>query len=296
MSTVVRSSTLIGVPPGVGDLYWCLTKLKAFKQAHGIERVVLAIQKTSKDRAIEWKDMVDFVDDARYVHLTPGRAAVTGLERKQGPFDFVMWPNAIVDRGDHLSTWMPTLELDLDFPVKTRQIIAPNLENRVVLYASALGVNKAWFPDRRGDFWIQLAVELAQRFGERPVLIGAAWDEDNHESLMRVHTQSILGRTSLAEVAWLIEHARAVIGVISGMTILANHFKRPTIAFAPNKHAAVFPYTWVREQPWYTALRPASMGDPAECARILEAMVQEKERYTCSTLASSSALSTARSS
>lgn len=280
-------STLIGVPPGVGDLYWCLTKLKAFKQAHGIEHVTLAIQKTSKDRAIEWKDMVDFVDDARYVALTPGKAAASGLERKHGPFDWIMWPNAIVDRGDHLDTWMPGLELDLDFPVKTRK--PPGGEaDRVVLYASALGVNKAWFPERRGDFWIALAGELGQIFGKQPILIGADWDHDNSGPLASV-TQSFVGHTSLPEVAWMLEHARAVVGVISGMTILANHFKRPTVAFAPNKHAAVFPYTWVRNQPWYTALRPASMWDPAECARIVAAMVEQKECDTCNTLASSSA-------
>ncbi|HZF28697.1 MAG TPA: hypothetical protein VE907_06250 [Gammaproteobacteria bacterium] len=273
------STTLIGVPPGVGDVYWCLAKLKAFKAHYGLGHVTLAIQKTSKDRSIEWRTMVDFVDDARYVALTPGNAATadSGLSRNHGPLDFVMWPNAIVDRGRHLSTWLPELELDLDFPVKTTPM-NESLENRIVLYPSAAGVNRAWFPKRRSDFWIALAVELANRFGVPPLVIGADWDHDNSDPLAEV-AQSLVGHTTLGQVAWILEHARAVVGVISGMTILANHFKRPTLAFAPDKHHPDFPYTWVRNQPWYRCLRPVSMFDPSAAVEALAWAIDAKESH-----------------
>lgn len=270
------STTLVGVPPGVGDTYWCLAKLKAFKKHYGLEHITLAIQKTTLDRAIEWRTMVDFVDDARYVAYTPGKAALlTGFERNHGPLDFILWPNAVVDRGEHLSTWLTGLELDLDFPVNT--IVPPRaLRDRVVLYASANGVNRAWFAKRRPDFWVQLAVELERLTGHVPILIGAGWDRDNPElAPLTCATQSLIGNTTLTEVAGILEHARAVIGVISGMTILANHFKRPCLAFAPDKHHEDFPYTWIQphSQPWYSVLRPATMFDPADCVHHLAGLI-----------------------
>jgi hypothetical protein len=272
------STTLIGVPPGVGDVYWCLAKLKAFKAHFGLQHVTLAIQKTTKDRALEWRHMVDFVDDARYVAFTPGRAADMGMSRNNGPLDCVLWPNAIVDQGTHLSHWLPELELDLEFPVKTAPM-NESLANRVVIYPSAAGVNRAWFPERRGDFWIQLAHEIATRTGIPPLMIGADWDHDNSDKVAEA-AQSLVGGTSLAQVAWILEHARAVIGVISGMTILANHFRRPTVAFAPNKHHPSFPYTWIRDSDrhWYTCLRPVSMFDPGACAELLEDMIAAKAK------------------
>jgi len=267
------STTLIGVPPGVGDVYWCLAKLKSFKANYALGHITLAIQKTAKDRALEWRHMVDFVDDARYVAFTPGRAAQEyGLERNNGPLDYVMWPNSIVDAGVHLRDWLPGIALDLAFPVATKAPAhSESIDGRVVLYASAAGVNRAWFPKRRPDFWIQLAIELEKVTGAPPLLIGAEWDHDNTGPLCQV-AQSIVGGTSLAEVAWILEHAAGVIGVISGMTILANHFRVPCVAFAPDKHHADFPYTWIEpslSQPWYTALRPVSMFDPVRCAREL---------------------------
>lgn len=269
------STTLVGVPPGVGDVYWCLAKLRSFKQHFGLGHVTLGIQKTAKDRALEWRTMVDFVDDARYVAYQPSKHALAhGFERNNGPLDFVLWPNAVVDRGDHLRKWLPACELDLDFPVRTTPM-SDALKDRIVIYASAGGVNRAWFPKRRPDFWIALALELKARFGELPLLIGADWDHDNSDPLNEV-AQTLVGHTSLSQVAWILEHARAVIGVISGMTILANHFKRPTVAFAPDKHHPTFPYTWIGEQPWYTCLRPISMFDPVESALVLETMIAVK--------------------
>lgn len=295
------ATTLIGVPPGVGDLYWALTKLRAFRKHFGFEHVTLAIQKTSKDRAIEWQQMVDFVDDARYVAFTPGPALRTGFERNHGPLDFILWPNAVLDRGEHLSTWMPDLALDLEFQVETRlppAAVDEIARGAIVLYASAVGVNRAWFPKRRGDFWIALARELEQRFGRKPILIGAGWDRDNNIEALREHTFELVGSTTLSQVAFLLQNARGVIGVISGMTILANHFKTPTVAFAPDKHHPEFPYTWIRPgaQPWYTALRPISMWDPAACAAALEGSIRIKETATCNSSASSSGSSAARSS
>lgn len=266
---------LVGVPPGVGDSYWCLTKMKAFKRHYDIKHLTLAILKTSKDRAIEWRHMVDFVDDARYVNFSPGEAERTGFARDVRFLNFVMWPNAIVDKGIHLRDWLPELELDLDFEVRT-QLVPDVAPGSVVLYASSKEVNRAWLPRARGDFWIQLALEIKARFGAPPVLIGAGWDDENSR-LVAPHTQGLVGKTSLREVAWILKHAKAVVGIICGMTIVANHFRVPTVALSPDKFKPAFPYTWVDRQPWYKALRASEMGGPDNVAAVLEAMVREKE-------------------
>ncbi len=238
---------LIGVPSGIGDIYWCLTKIAAYRKAHKLEHVTLGIQQTQHDRSIDWLELAPkgLVDDARYVAFRPDgltlRNGFTPVPNRAG-LDAIMWPNAVVDAGRRLETWLPDLETDLSLELRTeRPAVAPC----VVLYASSVGVNKAWFPEQRIDRWIELALALTARFETKPLLIGSSWDAQHCEQL-RPYCDELIARTSLRQVAGILETATLVVGIASGMTILANHFGTPCVAFFPDKHHVDFPVSWTR--------------------------------------------------
>lgn len=238
------SRFIVGCPPGVGDFLWCLYKLRAFKRDRGIEHLMVVLQQTKKDRAAELARMAGFVDSVRYAPFRATAAEKTGYLEGFGVMNAVMWPNAVLDRGERIETWLPQYPVEWDLPLLTEEALAP--AGRPILYASSSEVNRAWFPGARKDFWIAVAKALAQECGAKPVLIGASWDMTNADSL-REHTTPLVGLTTLPQVAHLISRAPVVVGVASGMTILANHFRTPCVAFFPDKHHERFPWTWVHE-------------------------------------------------
>jgi hypothetical protein len=50
-----------------------------------------------------------------------------------------------------------------------------------------------------------------------------------------------------------------VVGVISGMTIMANHFKTPCVALCPDKFEARFPWAWVKPDAPYIVVRASEV-------------------------------------
>lgn len=265
----------IAVPPGVGDVYWVLTKLQAFKRAHGIERVELCVQRAGPGRSTDWANMVDFVHASSFFPFRPNDELLTkGISYTYKGVDVAMWPNAIVDRGEHLRNWLPELELDLDFPVRTVDMGAP----RVVVYASSEAINQAWVSNLGGpQYWVDLIAELSQRVG--PVtLIGAEWDRRFSEKLPgrppRPRYEDLTASTTLPQVADILKKARVVVGVISGMTILANHFRTPTIAFYPDAHDPAFPFTWQAPDAPYGAILASTAPSAAEVAERAAALAR----------------------
>ena len=274
----------IAVPSGVGDVYWCLTKLQAFRQARQAEHVTLCIQRTHLPRAHDWASMVDFVNAAEdYAFRPDNQALSTGYSERVAPrgttarpwrhlrnsgsqqprVDCVFWPNAVVDTGRHLREWMPELELDLSFAVRT----APGPDKRVVVYVSSDGVNNSWAPNLGPAYWDRLIVALSKRFGQPPTLIGKSWDA-SFRARLSAPVEDLLDSTTLPEVAGIIERARVLVGIISGMTILGNHFMTPTVALYPPKFPSAFPWTWVKDGAPYVPIATDIVPPPEELAAI----------------------------
>lgn len=264
----------VAVPPGVGDVYWALTKLKALKAKVGAERVELCVQRAGPGRSTLWADMVDFVDTASFHPFQPGLAAQTGYLAPGPGVDCVLWPNAIVDKGRPLAEWLPDLPLDIDFPILTE----PQGPPRVLVYASSEGINRAWVPNLGVAYWLALIEHLRLAVG--PVtLIGAQWDESFSRKLREkarrpLPYEDMTGKTTLPQVADMLKHARLVVGVISGMTILANHFRTPTVAFYPTAHHPEFPRTWVAAEAPYRPIRAPDAPKPHTLAIQLKAFAR----------------------
>lgn len=239
----------VGVPPGVGDVYWTLTKLKALRAARDISHLTLCIKESNHNRALAWAQMVDFVDDACIVPFEPGPAAYSGYLEGCGELDCVLWPSAVLDRGGPLDDWLPELKTDLDFAVAAPDMGAA----RVVVYLSSDSINGSWVR-RDSAFWPKIIAALTERYG-RVTLVGADWDQSFRAQLGALDVEDLIGATTLPQLAGLVRDARLVVGVICGVTILSNHFRTPCVALYPDhRFPAAFARAWVAADAPYRAL------------------------------------------
>lgn len=270
--TAVRPSAVpvggvlkVGVPPGVGDVYWALTKLVAFRQRYRARRIVLHVQKTSLTRALDWSQMVGFVDSTTEFSFRPDAACYdAGFSTAIRGVDCVLWPNGVLDRGFPLADWMPELgPPDLSFRIKTAA--PPVADVGAVVYVSSDSVNAAWCPNMGPYYWRTLIAELAAQTGQPVVLIGKNWDRTFADSV-KGDAVDLIGQTTLPQVAGLLERARVVVGVICGMTILANHFRTPTVAIHPV--IPLDPRAWVAPDAPYATVPAPMVPNPGELAAI----------------------------
>jgi hypothetical protein len=262
----------IGAPPGVGDCYWVLTKLAAIRRLYGAHTLTMYVQKTSLTRALDWSKMVPQLVTAtaeRPFRPDQGCLTVGYSNYNNAGLHTTLWPNGVLDRGGMLADWLPELgPPDLAFPVNT---IAPGRAPGAVVYASSDGVNAAWAPNLGPDYWRALIEELGIITGAPPTLIGAAWDANFSRSVAG-KVVDLVGRTSLPQVAGIIQHARVVIGVISGMTILANHFRTPCVALRPI--VPLNPRAWVAPEAPYLPVDTPTAPPAAELARLAASMMR----------------------
>lgn len=249
------------MPSGVGDTYWCLTKLRSFRERNRLRHVTLCVKESTFERASAWGEMVDFVDAVEVRAFNPNVALGLGFGNAQGRYgiDYVLWPNAVLDRGERIERWLPNYATDLAFPVKT----APGVEGAVVLYASSIRMHRSCFPQMERDYWPRVARHVFDRFGVPPVVIGAGFDRDYSSRLAWLSpVDDQVGNTTLPEVAGILQRARLVLGVISGMTILANHFRVPTVALCPDKYHRSFPRTWIARGTPYATVWARDLPSP----------------------------------
>jgi hypothetical protein len=249
----------IAVPSGVGDTYWALSKIRDFRQRHGAETVELCIQHSRLRRALEWSEMVDFVDGACELKFKADPLALeTGFSQGQTRgADYCFWPNAVIDRGEHISTWLPDYALDLDFEVRCDD---PPEEHRglCAVYTSSVTINNAWLPGCGATFWKDLVggrLRHAMPLG----VIGSFWDMPLTTQIDISGITDLVARTTLKQVTGILRDARVVVGVISGMTIMANHFKTPCVALCPDKFEARFPWAWVKPDAPYIVVRASEV-------------------------------------
>ena len=296
----------VALPLGIGDAHWSLQKMRALKALHGNPKLVAHINESTNHRTVGYLNMIPFVDQAILNHRAPyditremppdyrdDRWATLEGCRGWREFDYVLVANGHLERGRHISEWLPELETDYRFDLSFGDAWSTSHRmmsgRQVLLYPSGVGPNLGFHEDwwTKQD-WVDV-VRLLNAGGHVPLFVGADTDDDRGyfralEGLLReagVAYHEVVGKTSIPEVLLLIRRAAAWCGLNSGLGITSASMGTPTVmmwaderwpvgrvSFDPGMHASWLP----AECPTY---RTRSYGDPGTTPRsVVDAILE----------------------
>lgn len=233
-------------PTGVGDIHWVLLKMPGLKAAEAPCKLTLIIPGHGDAamifRAKEYFELLPWLDGAR-MEIGPPVMMDYGAD-DPAIANYILIANGHLERGQRIENWHDEWPVDYRYPVivpdEARQFarqIKENVGKLVVFYCSS----KAWNYEVSGKAWtIDDWNELTQMLnvhGITPVLIGKHWDNDYSAEFRSRNCRlcDLTGKTTIAQVMALYEIADAVVGMCSGITILAAHARVPAIVFWPEK-------------------------------------------------------------
>jgi SAM-dependent methyltransferase len=265
------------LPPGVGDAYWTLIKMEAFFKREGINPPVDAYvacprakKHDSHARVFPFLSMFPFLNSTGEVRFNPrdpvwkeaylqqGRSI---FENVQGCDYFITWNghqragkdlNKDIEPGLKCNWHLPRFVSLVEEQYRTASIA--KYGDYLVLYWSFQGTGRTLF---RHISLEQIAASIGaiiKATGLTPVLVGAVWDMDDVEleklrHLLPKNTIDLRGKTTIEEVFGLMRGAKAVVGMNSGITIMAGVFGVKTILLY---HEYLFTGSVHRDFAWHT--------------------------------------------
>lgn len=259
---IIKEETVIGMPPGIGDLHWIMTKMESFKEENNIRKVKVLMNlplcedaKAYHSYSIEYFDLIPFIDTAERtmkelsfeyaLNKGSGRPLITSCNG----CDYLLEFNSRLESGIKLEDILPEYEINYDYPIiepegakQFAKAFKREIGEKLVLFftASLTGnfhwVKHLWTPER----WMELARKIYNKTGCKIVLLGAEWDGDYAEKLHKLDTENILhsmvGKTNLTQLFAILREANLLITWQCGIGIMATQFKIPVVAFWPIKN------------------------------------------------------------
>lgn len=261
---ILNDEVVIGMPPGVGDLHWIMTKMESFKKKNGYKKIKALIPMPEGSLvyysySIEYFDLLPFIDSSEQ-YLEAGvrplefEYALEGgsgnpLIKDRGDCDYLIEFNSSLEKGIQLKDILPEYEINYDYPILEpagARTFADNLKSKIGdkliifftgnLSAYEASVGDLWTPES----WMQLMIKIYEKTACKPVLVGAKWDATYEKELKKLDVNkiihSMIGKTSLAQLFALLRIADLVIAWQCGVGIMATQFKTPTISLWPIKN------------------------------------------------------------
>lgn len=272
------------VPPGIGDGYWVLVKLRGFLEARGIEHATVYVHDAGPRRSDGMWARVPFIEFGGFapVDRKLHAAALERAYRRDGfavqanvcEFDYLLSLNGALDHGRSLDEALPgptNWYEPLSQPEVTEGFAA-EYRARFGDYVLASfwdhGFYKLWVKDFPERSIVRALATLADA-GQTVVIMGAEWDRGSiGERIAAADPRfvSLVGETSFDQLTGLLSGARAVLGFPAGNTLLGPYFRTPTVLLW-NRH---FPRPFWRNacppdprtyQPIETSQTPAKVAD-----------------------------------
>jgi hypothetical protein len=225
-----------------------MLKLPALKRLESPCKLTLVIPGNGDPelifRAKGYLDLIPFLDSS-HIEIGPPVIIDSGCDDVTRP-EYTLIANGHLERGLRIEDWHPEWATDYDYPIVVPQEAkdwAADIHEEVgldkpllLMYASS----RAWNVNVVVDEWnVKHWGKLIKRLNEsgiRPVLLGKHWDHD-YSTLMRKECGDLFldltGKTTEAQCFALFERAAAMVGICSGLTILAVHAKVKSITFWP---------------------------------------------------------------
>lgn len=265
------------VPTGIGDSVWALFKIQAIAKALKEPRIDISITCGKADeiqtRALDFVRRFDFVNS---VEMRPGlqlqnEPAFTpegywnyiqdGIYEFGGEKFCVLVPNAALERGVRLESWLPQYEINWNifdhFRITDQERdFAVALEHRVgpyaVFYPGPLDGNTVQGHNRnmiwRPDDWLDLGERVYRGLGLPIVVVGAPYDAMYYDAMIapRLNGSSgywinLIGKTGIGELFATTSRARFCVSYQAGVGIVSTYLKTPTAIFWRAKGDSIVP-------------------------------------------------------
>lgn len=233
-------------PTGLGDIHWVILKLKALKDLESPCKLTLTIPGYGDPNLIfrcrDFFPLVPFIDEFRYANEDPVIVDEGAADPAVPTYRLIA--NGHIERGHRIETWYPHLATDFHYEIRlpgkavewAERIRSESGRKMVLFYPSSNEWNHSiankedWGPKD----WTALTLALNDA-GIHPILIGKQWDRNFADRLKSGTMIDLIGKTSTAQCIALFERADAVIGMCSGITIIAAHVGAPSIVFWPER-------------------------------------------------------------
>jgi len=289
-----QMETVIGMPPGIGDLHWIMAKLESFKKKNNIEKVKVRMNlghdesKSFHDCSLDYLGLIPFVDSAESVmevipfEYSLGGGSGTTLFKNHGGCDYMIEFNSQLEQGVRLEDILPEYDTNFDYPVDeppeskefAAKIKANVGGNLVLIFTGGIPGNDIWARELwTPNDWVILARKINATTGCRPVVIGARWDKSYSEKMCELESEKIMydivGKTSVADLFALFREASVLVAYQCGVLMTATKFRLPIVGFWPVK-SEENPKGWFKREfmkswlpPWAeeVGFTPLGFGD-----------------------------------
>lgn len=256
----------IRVPAGIGDISWSYSKV-----ANLGEELNIQISADNPKRSLEYVKLLPGVVKAEYTPENFHSIADNSIPHTTKKQDFIdvarkefvnFSPNRYLEIGYRLETWIPELETNFHYKINLfdeKDNVVSGLTNTstryIGIYASSYQNIVHW----NGWHLTEWALAIHKINTELPgvtfVLLGAAYDKPFADDLSKLINTvphiNLAGRTSCNMVIKIISILSYLISYPSGLPVLANVVKTPTMMFYP-------PFLWKIFNTWCD---PKSLDD-----------------------------------
>jgi ADP-heptose:LPS heptosyltransferase len=260
------------VPQGIGDSVWAMFKIQDIAEKLGGGRIEVRIACFNADsklesRAVEFISRFKFIDNVCMYQvpylgqlgasLMPGNATdENGLFRyladgtimltSMPDIDYVLMPNAPLERGVRLEKWLPEFATNWnvmdDFEIYDKELeVAAKIDKPyVVFYCSSIEGNSISGHNRNAiwkpEDWVKLGNRIRSTFGLDIVVVGAEYDKSYYETkiLPLLDDQpwiNMIGECSICETLAITKKAKFVIAYQSGIGIVSSYLGTPVAIF-----------------------------------------------------------------
>lgn len=248
---------IIGVPSGIGDISWVVSKLiNSPEWKNGLE---MQIADGWPFRSREYLESVGAkladppYGNFRYEDIISWEAVHPYKLWEHVPKNvgrFLMQPNWHLEQGRSLKDWLPDLETNYHYNVRLPYIDGKEYYddlkngNWVGISAASYRGHKAWKTWGMSE-WRELCSMIIAE-GYELVLLGGAWD-DLTQSLENEFPKgaciNLVGKTSFPEACSIHKLLKFYIGFSSGLGIIRSVMRLPTMMLWP-EHQQPLSYSW----------------------------------------------------
>jgi ADP-heptose:LPS heptosyltransferase len=178
--------------------------------------------------------------------------------------DYVLAPNAPLERAIRLEDWLPEFRTNWDimndFQFNDEELDIANKFNQkhgpfVAFFMASLASNTTSGHNRNGLWtpqeWVELGERLHKKYGVQIVVVGTTWDEDYFIKCIKPLIKNkpfwhnYLSRWPIAQTYAILNKARFLISYQSGIGIVSHYLGKPVAIFWRPKGDSISPNSYV---------------------------------------------------